>query len=247
MMFYQIFYDGVFKEWYHSIVYIKKELFDMTEEELRENQGRLSKELRITNQKQLELEKQKHGDAIYRMFKRMTGKDIMMTNPIKDIKTIIVEIDKIILDGVKIPHIFSNPVIRKEDGKWCIAFFVTFYKKSNLDNLTMSRPSYWALVDIETGELIKRYDCREKDFSSVNLNCLIDVEKDKQKHVSREDVDELFKRFDNLRKACILNNDNVDELNSLYLEKLLEITPTNYQRFYFELMQVKELEEEMGE
>ncbi len=37
-----------------SAVYIKKELFEMTEEELRENQERLSKELEETNQKQFD-------------------------------------------------------------------------------------------------------------------------------------------------------------------------------------------------
>lgn len=42
-------YDGVFKEWHHNTVYIKKELFDMTEEELRANKERLSKELEETN------------------------------------------------------------------------------------------------------------------------------------------------------------------------------------------------------
>ena len=38
-------------EWYFSTVYIKKELFDMTEEELRTNKERLVKELEETNQK----------------------------------------------------------------------------------------------------------------------------------------------------------------------------------------------------
>ena len=36
---------------YESFVYIKKELFDMTEEELRANKERLVKELEETNQK----------------------------------------------------------------------------------------------------------------------------------------------------------------------------------------------------
>lgn len=38
---------------FFSAVYIKKELFDMTEEQLRANQERLSRELKETNQKQL--------------------------------------------------------------------------------------------------------------------------------------------------------------------------------------------------
>lgn len=43
-------YDDVYKQWYTSAVYIKKELFDMTEEELRADKERLVKELEETNQ-----------------------------------------------------------------------------------------------------------------------------------------------------------------------------------------------------
>ena len=48
------FYSVAFQEWHFSTVRIKKELFEMTEEELRENQERLSKELEETNQKQFD-------------------------------------------------------------------------------------------------------------------------------------------------------------------------------------------------
>ena len=45
------FYSVAFQEWHFSTVYIKKELFDMTEEELQANKERLVKELEETNQK----------------------------------------------------------------------------------------------------------------------------------------------------------------------------------------------------
>lgn len=48
----------VLNEWHFSTVYIKKELFDMTEEELRANRERLSKELEAYNQEQLRLLKE---------------------------------------------------------------------------------------------------------------------------------------------------------------------------------------------
>lgn len=44
------FYSVAFQEWHFSTVYIKKELFDMTEEELRANKERLVKELEETNE-----------------------------------------------------------------------------------------------------------------------------------------------------------------------------------------------------
>lgn len=47
------FYSVAFQEWHFSTVYVKKELFDMTEEELRANRERLVKELEETNQKRV--------------------------------------------------------------------------------------------------------------------------------------------------------------------------------------------------
>lgn len=46
----------------------------------------------------------------------------------KDIRTIIRELGRVILGGVKVNHMLSNPVMRKENGKWYIACFVSFYK-----------------------------------------------------------------------------------------------------------------------
>lgn len=43
------FYSVAFQEWHFSTVYVKKELFDMTEEELRANKERLIKELEEAN------------------------------------------------------------------------------------------------------------------------------------------------------------------------------------------------------
>lgn len=48
------FYSVAFQEWHFSTVRIKKELFEMSEEELRANKERLSKELEETNQKQFD-------------------------------------------------------------------------------------------------------------------------------------------------------------------------------------------------
>lgn len=42
-------YSTVFNEWHFSTVYVKKELFDMTEEELKANKERLIKELEEAN------------------------------------------------------------------------------------------------------------------------------------------------------------------------------------------------------
>lgn len=100
----------------------------------------------------------------------------------------------------------------------------------------MPRPSYWCLVDVETGELIKRYDCKEKDFSSASFDDLIDISDLNPNHFSKEDAEEFFRKFDNARNAYILNDNNGDRLYALYLRMLFEYTPVNYQIFYCELI-----------
>ena len=45
----------------------------------------------------------------------------------KDIRTIIKELGRVVLDGVKVPHTVSNPVLRKENGK------ATRERRSNMD------------------------------------------------------------------------------------------------------------------
>lgn len=47
------YYSTVSNEWHFSTVYVKKELFDMTEEELKANKERLIKELEETNQEKI--------------------------------------------------------------------------------------------------------------------------------------------------------------------------------------------------
>lgn len=65
----------VLNEWHFSTVYIKKELFDMTEEELRANRERLSKELEAYNQEQSRLleesKKEKELAAKKREYERL--------------------------------------------------------------------------------------------------------------------------------------------------------------------------------
>lgn len=65
----------VLNEWHFSTVYIKKELFDMTGEELRANRERLSKELEAYNQEQLRLleesKKEKELAAKKREYERL--------------------------------------------------------------------------------------------------------------------------------------------------------------------------------
>ena len=56
-----------------------------------------------------------------------------------------------ILNGVKIPHSVSQPVIVKSKNQYCLGVFVFFYSKEDIENGAVDRPTVWAIADVETG------------------------------------------------------------------------------------------------
>ncbi len=139
------------------------------------------------------------------------------------------------LGGAKIPHYVSNPVIRLEDGKAFIAAFVYTYNRENLQSNKMPRPIHWIIADIETGEIINEYDCRQKDFSSAGFDALYDLNNPPAvKKPTRDDFTGIYEEIDSLRRKWISGGFDPDDCKK-YLDMILEITPGSYQRFYREL------------
>ncbi len=144
-------------------------------------------------------------------------------------------IQRSMLNGKKIPHNVSQPVIRKEDGKYYIASFVFFYTEKELGKGMINRPTMWALSDLETGKIIKRYYTKDKEFSdapygnnyslAINLSC---------KNVQAYYAD-TFRLFDEIRKE-IINTGNLDkEKYNIYLNRVKSYIPESYKRFFTDL------------
>ena len=152
-----------------------------------------------------------------------------------DIKTVVSKLNRTALGGAKIPHCVSNPVLRLENEKLYIAAFVYTYNRENMQSNKMPRPIHWILADVETGDVFQEYDCRSKDFSNAKFDVLFDLNDSNVKRPSREDFEEIYALFDEIRKDSTENDSQIIDKYYEYLNRILEITPSNYQRFYKEL------------
>ncbi|MCH5191705.1 MAG: hypothetical protein J1F23_06020 [Oscillospiraceae bacterium] len=152
-----------------------------------------------------------------------------------DIKSVVSNLNRNALGGTKIPHAVSNSVLRQENEKIYIAAFVYTYNRENLQSNKMPRPTQWLLADIESGEIIKEYDCRSKDFSDAEFDTLYDLNDPNVKRPSREDFVEIYTLFDDIRNEITKNDLQMVDKYHDYLNRILEITPSNYQRFYKDL------------
>lgn len=142
---------------------------------------------------------------------------------------------KYIFSDIKIPNGISNPVLHSEDGKMYIAYFGYTYSKQNMVENRYNRPTRWILIDIETGELVKLFDCTEKDFSVQMFDKLYSLNDSKVKKGTEDYFRVMDTLFDTARASVIYGN-KFDKPNyQAYLNNLYAITPQEYRVFYKEL------------
>ena len=68
-------------------------------------------------------------------------------------------VDRQLFPGTFVFHGISRPVIRKIDGQYCLAMFVTPFNVLDFTDGMFDRPYYWVTADIDTGKLIWVYQC----------------------------------------------------------------------------------------
>ena len=90
-----------------------------------------------------------------------------------------------ILGGRKIAHGTSQPVIYRESDQYYLAVFVFFYTQEDIEAGTVSRPAMWAIADIETGEIIREYKTKEKDFSDAPYDVKYNIRSDAKYDTSK--------------------------------------------------------------
>ncbi|HFI0743674.1 TPA: hypothetical protein ACGOXR_001945 [Streptococcus suis] len=150
-------------------------------------------------------------------------------------KTVFSNILVNILNGAKIPHSTSQPVIYQESGKYYLAVFVFFYTKEDIEAGAVGRPTVWAIADIETGEIIEERQTKEIDFSDASYEVKYNVRSDAQYDTSKKYYDEAFAILDSVREKIISTGKLYKLEYKYYLEKILENIPKDYQRFYTDL------------
>lgn len=142
---------------------------------------------------------------------------------------------RFIFGDIKIPTGISNPVLYSESGKLYIAYFGYTFSKQNMIENRYSRPSRWILVDVETGELFKMFDCTEKDFSTQVFDKLYSLNDPKVKKGTEDYFKVMDMLFDTARASVIYGNAFDNSTYQAYLNNLYAITPKEYRVFYKEL------------
>lgn len=146
-----------------------------------------------------------------------------------------IEIQQNILNGAKVPHSTSQPVIYEENGKYYLAVFVFFFTREDIEAGAIDRPTVWAIADFETGEIIKEYKTKEKDFSDAPYDKKYNVRSDKQYDTSKEYYDRAFEILDSVRKKLIKEHHLYKAEYKYYLDMILANIPEEYKRFYTDL------------
>lgn len=150
-------------------------------------------------------------------------------------RTINDNLKKNIMGGVKTPHSTSQPVVYFQDGNYYLASFVFFYTKDDIENGKVDRPTMWAIVDIETGEIIKKYETKEKEFSDASYDVKYNVRTDGEYNTSKEYYDKAFSILDSVRSKIIGDGKFYKGEYQYYLNMILANIPKEYQRFYTDL------------
>lgn len=140
-----------------------------------------------------------------------------------------------VLDGAKIPHSTSRPVLYQENGKYYLAVFVFFYTKEDIEAGAVDRPTVWAIADIETGELIEERQTKEIDFSDALYDVKYNVRSDTQYDTSKKYYDNAYLILDSVREKIISTGKLYRLEYKYYLDKILANIPKDYQRFYTDL------------
>lgn len=140
-----------------------------------------------------------------------------------------------ILNGSKVPHSTSWPVIFCECGKYYLAVFVFFYTRDDIQAGMVNRPEVWAVADLETGEIIKEYQCKDKDFSDADFDERYNIRSNGQYDTSKQYYDDAFAILDSVREKLITTGHFYKIEYQYYLNKILGNIPKSYQRFYRDL------------
>ncbi len=140
-----------------------------------------------------------------------------------------------ILEGRKTPHSTSQPLIYKEGDNFFLAVFVFFYTREDIASGAVDRPTMWAIADISTGEILKRFETKEKDFSQAPYDVKYNVRSDAEYDTSAQYYEKAFAILDSVRTK-IINEGKFDENEyQQYLSMILANIPKDYQRFYTDL------------
>lgn len=150
-------------------------------------------------------------------------------------KDILCAIRQYVLDGQKTLHSISQPVLRFHEEKLCLAVFVFFYNKQQLQSALVNRPAMWAVCDLTTGEIVQQYLCQDNDFSGCTHQKLYDISMKSVQSVGQAYWESVYALMDLIRHDYIRHKTLNRMLYREYFNRILYMTPAEYQVFYKDL------------
>lgn len=150
-------------------------------------------------------------------------------------KLIVDKIQNKILNGYKIPHRTSYPVIYKENDRYYMAVFVFFFTADDIRAGQVDRPTMWAIADIETGDIIEKWYTKEKEFSDASYDIKYDIRSDNEYNISKEYYEKAFSILDSVREKIITEGVFDKGEYAKYMDMILANIPEEYKRFYIDL------------
>ena len=140
-----------------------------------------------------------------------------------------------VLSGAKVPHSTSRPVIRRHDGKYCLAAFTFFYTKEDIQNGLCDRPTVITLADIMNGSVITEKETKEMEFSSAAYDVKYNVRSDAKYDTSKEYYDKAYAILDEVRRGYVEKGFIDDAKYHEYLDMIIANIPDDYRQFYRDL------------
>lgn len=142
------------------------------------------------------------------------------------------------MEGRKVPHNLSNPVLRRTDEGVFLAYFVHLYQKADLDSGMLPRPSWWLLADMKTGAVVRRISCAEEDFSSLAADARLSAAAPERAAMTAEAFQALYRRLDDVRRDCLRSGTVNAQAYDAYLAEMLKSVPPAWRRCYEELSKI---------
>ena len=129
----------------------------------------------------------------------------------------------------------SYPVITKQDDKYYLGVFVYCFNAEHIKAEAIPRPTTWALLDMETGEIVMKYATKDKEFSNTSYKRLYSIVSDDDKPTSEEYRNKTYMILDEVRRKYLRDGAMNLLLYKAYLIRLLKRIPREFRKFYIDL------------
>ena len=156
----------------------------------------------------------------------------MTMTPIREVKDIL---DHEALEGRKIAHGISSPVVICIDDVYVLAAYLFLYTSAQLRDKMIGRPSKWIIADLKTGHVLHRYDCFNVDFSDAPADRLYSIVPEADRNISDEYYHHTDELIDKVRADLLAGRGFDVDTHTEYVRLINANWPREYRRFLTDL------------